>query len=228
MSFIIHIIFLCRFFILLCSVICISISWTKKPITIMINPAGDAKHTGRNIDSYFERGITLQYFEQCKKDLERAYPRVHVVSTRVAGETVQELQNANFANRLQVDLFLSIHFYQEKKVKSDIFLYYFSYGDDFITKKYDLQFWPYDKAHLIHFDITHQWIHTMKEHLTHKQYQHMFCVQGPFKLPFAPLIGITAPAIGIEIGLKNKNDWLCYVDPIVASLAPIIDILHNT
>lgn len=35
--------------------------------TIMLNPAGDARHTGRRIDDTFERSVTLQYVEKLKK-----------------------------------------------------------------------------------------------------------------------------------------------------------------
>lgn len=37
--------------------------------TLMIDPAGDAKHAGRVIEDSFERGITLQCAEKLKKML---------------------------------------------------------------------------------------------------------------------------------------------------------------
>ena len=38
----------------------------------MIDPSGDAKHTGRVIQDTFERGITLQCAEALKKELNSA------------------------------------------------------------------------------------------------------------------------------------------------------------
>ena len=197
----------------------------SKPFTIMVNPAGDAKQIGRKIDGYFERGITLQFFQELKKELYKHYSEstLHVISTRFAGDTIEELQNANFANRLGIDLYLSIHFYYEEKTKPDVFLYYFSYGNEFITQKPDLYFWPYDEAYLINFDATKKSIETMQRVLESKKYAYQFTVYGIFKLPFAPLIGIVAPAIGIEIGLKNKDNWRQYVEPIAIALISLIN-----
>lgn len=195
-------------------------------ITIMINPAGDAQQTGRKIDGYFERGITLQFFEALKEELKKQCPDqpIRIISTRCPGETIQELQNANFANRLKVDFYLSINFYQETKTKPDLFLYYFSYHDNFIMKQSDLSVYPYDKAYLVNSTKTKNYAASMEKALRTVQYNNKFSVRGVFGLPFAPLIGIVAPAIGIEIGLKNKDDWKSYVEPVAHSLTCLITL----
>ncbi len=41
----------------------------REQFTIMIDPAGDAKHTGRLIGDTLERGISLQCAEQLKTAL---------------------------------------------------------------------------------------------------------------------------------------------------------------
>ena len=46
---------------------------------------------------------------------------------------------------------------------------------------------------------------------------------GVYALPFAPLIGIKKPAIAFEIGLKQKESWKQFIDPIVESLTPICE-----
>src|SRR3990172_8684717 len=79
-----------------------------RAFTIMLDPAGDAKNPGRKLDDSFERGITLQFSETLKQKLESLFPSIRVVLTRLPGETVQLLQNANFANRLDVNFYLSI------------------------------------------------------------------------------------------------------------------------
>src|SRR5579859_5868722 len=72
-----------------------------KPFSIMLDPAGDAQITGRIIDDSYERGITLQLCEDIKKQLEADHPKnTRIVLTRFPGETIDPLQNANFANRL--------------------------------------------------------------------------------------------------------------------------------
>ena len=66
----------------------------------MLDPAGDAQNPGRTIDDNFERGITLQFAEKLKEMLQEKFPTIRVVLSRTPGESLQPLQNANFANRL--------------------------------------------------------------------------------------------------------------------------------
>ena len=190
--------------------------------TLMLDPAGDAKNPGRKLDDSFERGITLQFAEQLKHELELLFPSIRIVLTRLPGETLQPLQNANFANRLDVDFYLSIHFYQERETKPNLYLYHFSYNDEFITRWFDLAFYPFDKAHLCNKQITCNWGSMMNATLSSDTYKKQFDCKGLYKLPFWPLIGIKAPAIALEAGLKNNQDWHTYIEPLVSALKPII------
>lgn len=198
-----------------------------KPITIMLDPAGDAKHTGRQLEDSFERGITLQCAEQLKRVLEEQYPNIRVVLTRFPGETLQPLQNANFANRLQVDFYVSLQFYQEKGIKPQLHVYQFSYGDDFITRTFDVAFYRYDQAYLQHNTATTNFAQQILNALQQKKYTKYFEVKGLFKLPFKPLIGIKAPAVAIEASLKTKQDWHQYIEPIVLGLGTVIEHISS-
>lgn len=200
----------------------ITFCYYQRPVTIMINPAGDAKHTGRKIDDTFERGITLQYAEQLKKIIEITYPHISVILTRFPGDMVIPLQHANFANRLNVDLYLSIHFYHETGVKPNMYVYRFSYNDDFIIPSQSLAFYSYDQAHLWSSKKTSAWSEHIKQIITQPLYAKKFNVHGVYKLPFAPLIGIKAPAFGVEASLKNKDDWMVYIDPMVKCIGEIL------
>lgn len=196
---------------------------THKSFIIMLNPAGNARHTGRTIGNGFERGITLQYAEQIKKELEQAHQHVTVLLTRSPGDIVYALQNASLANRLDVDLFISIHFYQSHEIKPKIHLYQFSYNDDFIQKTSALSFCPYDQAHLLHSDTTNTWVDLIQSSCNKTKYQKLFEMVDSYKLPFKPLIGVTAPSIGIEAGLKEKDDWRNYITPLVDGIHTIIN-----
>lgn len=192
------------------------------PISIMINPAGDAQHTGRTIEDMFERGITLQYAEQLKKVIELMFPQVSVILTRFPGDMVSPLQHANFANRLNVHLYVSIHFYHESGIKPNLYLYQFSYNDDFMIPSQPLAFYAYDQAHWSASKKTTAWSGQLKQILMQPLYAQKYTVHGVYKLPFAPLIGIKAPAIGIEASLKNKDDWGIYIDPMVEFIGSIV------
>jgi hypothetical protein len=39
------------------------------------------------------------------------------------------------------------------------------------------------------------------------------------------LSGIKVPAVGIEMSLKQDEDWSTYVDPIARSCKPLFDVL---
>lgn len=192
----------------------------QTPFTIMLDPAGDAQTTGRQLDDAFERGITLQCAERLKSVLEEQFSNLRVIITRQPGEILQPLHNANFANRLDVDLFVTLHFYQEAATKPLLYLYHFSYGDEFITKVQDLAFHPYDQAYLFNAQATHSMITNIQQRLA--AYKKQFDCKGPYKLPLKSLIGIKAPAIVVEAGLKHKDDWVSLIEPLVASLEPII------
>lgn len=192
------------------------------PITIVLDPAGDAHHSGRTIGDTTERSITMHYGEQLKKTLEDTYPHVRVIMTRLPGEVVQPLQHANFANRLAADLYISIHCYQEERIKPHWYIYSFSYGDDFIFLPSSLSLYTYDKAYLTNKQTTQRWATQIAHTLNQEPYIHHYLIKGPYRLPIKPLIGITAPAFLFEIGLKNPDDWPRAVTTTVACLAPLI------
>jgi hypothetical protein len=196
----------------------------QRPFSIMLDPAGDAKNTGRVIEDSFERGITLQFAEQLKKVLEELYPGIRIVLTRFPGETIERLQNANFANRLDVDLYVSIHFYHEKSSKPNLYLYHFLYNPitDFWSKPRALSFYPYDQAHLYSLNKTVLWGEQIKTFLKADAFRNLFEVKGLYGVPLRPLIGIKAPALAIEAGIKNKGYWRTYVEPIAQSLIHLI------
>jgi hypothetical protein len=194
--------------------------WNR--FSIMLDPAGDAQNTGRQIDDSLERGITLQFAEQLKRLLEERYPQIRVILTRFPGETIQPLQNANFANRLDIDCYVSIHFYRETQTKPRLFLYRFSYGDDFVTRLPDLSFCPYDQAHQINSATTKAWCNTVSQVLTRDEHKRLFDFYGVVDLPFKPLIGIKAPAFACEAGLRDKHDFVRYLQPMALSLGSLI------
>ena len=199
---------------------------SSKPIfTLMLDPAGDAKHAGRKIDDCFERGITLQAAEQLKKNLENKFNNLRVILTRFPGESLEEKQNASFANRLDVDFYLSIHFYYETQKANRLTLYYFLLDptiDFWQQPETGLSFIQYNKAHKKKLSTTKKYGEKMAEILKTKDSSSLFQFTGLFGLPHKPLLGIASPAISIEIGLKNKKDWEQYLMLILESLTPII------
>lgn len=198
-----------------------------KRITIMLNPAGDAQYAGRTIDGNFERGITLQCCEQLKKILEYELNNTRIVLTRVPGETITHLQNASFSNRLQSDLFVSIHFFEKKTGRPELHLYYFSQNNP--TESWSspdpLQFIPYHKVYLLNLTTTKQ-ISDSIYSLLQQDYKQDFTSHQPQGLPFAPLLGVAAPAVGIEMSLKKSDDWKLFIPGLKDSIKTVIKKLQ--
>lgn len=194
----------------------------ERTITIMLDPAGDARTPGRTIDDSFERGITLEFCQALKGSLEELIPGARMVLTRVPGETIAPLQNANFSNRLNANLFVSIHCYQERESRSTITTYYYLQHPitDLWHKPRSLAFYPYDQAHMIHVHTSASYAQCAQKWLnTHKA----ISAQGPWGIPFKPLVGIVAPAVAFEIGIHHKAGWSSLVTAIAQALTRCIN-----
>jgi N-acetylmuramoyl-L-alanine amidase len=196
--------------------------YQQHSFTIMIDPAGDAQMAGRTIDNSFERGLTLQFAQKLKEVLEYRYRGLRCIISREAGEIAAPLQNANYANRINVDLYMSVNFYYESQAKPRLYLYTFSNNDDFVKRRSDLAFYPYDQIHQFNSDKTKSWSEHIKQSLDSEVCRTLFDNKGILRIPFKPLVGIKAPAIAFEAGLKSKDDWQNYIEPIATSLHSII------
>ena len=194
------------------------------PFTIMIDPAGDAKHTGRLINDTFERGIALQCAEQLKAAIIQKFPNVRVILTRVPGETIQPLQNASCANRLGVDFYISLYFYHEPLNQGHVALYYYleNPATDLWYQPKSLTLYQVNQAHIIHLKTTEKWGQILLKSFENKNISKFFQPRGLFGIPFTPLIGIKAPAIAIEAGLKNKQDWQQLIEAIIIAIERIV------
>jgi hypothetical protein len=204
--------------IFILSLFIITLTAQQKSFTIILDPAGDAKRTGRSIGDSFERGLTLQCAEKIKTLLLMRQPDLNMIISRLPGDNVYELQNASIANRIQADLFININFYLTQETKPTIYLYQFACDNDFALYQTGLTFNTYDQAYKINKSTTDIIINSFKTHLTQPKYESLFSVAGPYALPIKPLIGIISPSISIEIGLKNKDSWQQFVEPLVEAI----------
>ena len=187
-------------------------------VTIMLEPAGDAQYTGRIIDDAFERGITLQCAQELTTLLESKMlasgARMRITLSRFPGEVLEPLQNAAFANRLATNAYITISMYQfphetKRDRAAEIAIYYFAYHpttDFWQRQTHDLTCEPYHQAHLATSVRSNALAHTLCNSLrTAKPFAGT--VNHCHGLPVKPLIGITAPALLIEIGLPHKDAW---------------------
>ena len=195
--------------------------------TVILDPAGDAKRTGRRIGDSFERGLTLQCVEKIKEIIANDAPHIKVIITRMPGDIVYDLQNASLANRINADLFINLNFAHSHETKPTIYLYQFSYGNDFVAQQQGLQLHSYEAAYLINKHTTDVACQVFKKELSASQWQSLFSVAAASALPIKPLIGIVAPSISIEAGLKNKELWHHYCEPIAHAIIAAVDALGD-
>jgi len=212
-------------------IVCLSLSIITKaeqPLTIMIDPSGDSQHTGHEIDDTFERGITLQCAEELKKQLNIVLPEIRIILTRVPGEIIQAFQNASFSNRLQADFYLSISFYNEKEVPSNISIfYYIEQQTDGWHRFNPLYFYHVQQAHLISLETTKKIGLSFEGSLKNSSINSVFNLSGLFGCPYKQLVGIKAPSIAIEVGICKKDDWKYLINPLTSCIKNILsnDIL---
>lgn len=193
---------------------CLSAS-QQQQFTIMLDPTGDAQNVGRAIEDTFERSLTLQWAEAIKRDVETKCPEITVVLTRLPGETIQPLQNANFANRLNVDLYLNLQVYKELSHKAGLTLFTFSYGDEFINPSPNfeqLTFLPVDQAYKKSALKSARYTSTLYQALKKDSRSASLDIRSVISCPIKSLVGIAVPTCSIELGLKHKDDWLQSVE----------------
>jgi hypothetical protein len=210
------------FFILLCG----NEFLQAKQFLVMIDPAGDIQHTGRSIADHFERGISMSCASAIKQRIEELNPYVTVILTKMPGELVSPMHGANFANRISVDLYISLNFfYQPIEIKPTIYFYYFlrDRHNDFLNNQITrLSLIPIYDSYRYSLSASQKIVEHMMMILQNNNPM-MFQLKGAFGIPFKPLIGVIRPACGIEIGLKSYQDWKVCVEPLAMCVIKIIE-----
>ena len=191
--------------------------------TILIDPIGDASRTGREIEDTFERVITLQCAQKLKETIENNFQKIQVILTRSAGESLTELQNASFANRINANLYLAISFYHQTSIPNNIAIFYYQENTMDNIHIYDpYLFYHISQAHLISHSITKNIAKIFTQVFQNTTTNSYFLPLGTFGIPCQPLFGIKCPAIYIEAGLQNKNDWYHIIEPIIATINAVL------
>ena len=210
-------------YIMFCLVLFVPLYTKQKIFTIMLDPAGDAQHAGRKIGDYTERGATLQFGNALKKNIEESHSGIRVVLTRFPGETIQPRQNASFANRLDVDLYLSIHFFKQTTRKSLLHLFFFCLHpttDFWSPQTPNLAFVKSSEIHKQSIKTSKAWAQTLFESM--HDHSKSFDTPKPLGIPFKPLYGLKAPSIGIEASLTYPEEWQQYVQAITDGISTLI------
>jgi N-acetylmuramoyl-L-alanine amidase len=192
------------------------------PKLIMLDPAGHAKDTGRQLHHGYERAETYKCAEVLKRGLEHL-DDVRVILSRTPGEELVPLQNASFANRFNADLVVRLSFYKETSDKAQIHLYYLQIDPlDDKNRVGQSPFTPINQAHIDNIQTSLNYAQKLANALSDASYQALLTCADPKGLPIKPLIGIVSPAILIEIGLPKDDQWQPLCEALISSLQKII------
>lgn len=189
---------------------------------VVIDPAGHAGCVGRWLVESSERAETLKFARELKKEIVNRYG-VKAIVSRSPGEELLALQIPSFSNRLNADFFLRINMCREEGEKPKVFFYNLLFDSlvDLAAPGYvnDIELISLYQAHIFNINKTILYGNQMYEYLSQyklKKYFDCYPLRG---LPLKHLVGITAPAILLEIGLCRENKWRSLVRPIANSLS---------
>ncbi|KKR96761.1 MAG: hypothetical protein UU47_C0008G0019 [candidate division TM6 bacterium GW2011_GWE2_41_16] len=200
---------------------CITRQNGKQGYTIVLDPSGDGATTGRVVDEVFERGLSLQFAQALKAEIEKMRSDVHVVLSRFPGEKVDPLQSVSFANRLQADLFVGIGFYEQQHPSVRMHTYFYLYNPqmDFLRKQpTGPDFIPSQDAYLVSLSLSACCARSLVDGLKTQPQAASSMIDKSKGVPLISLVGATMPSLYFEFGIHNKTDWNFVLQPVAKSL----------
>jgi hypothetical protein len=189
--------------------------------TLFFAADGCSTQPGRKIKNNFEYTLSHQCVHALRHELSTLFPSLRIEVSHQSNEMLEPLQLANISNGVPSDLLVMIQFYYEPG-KAQIHIWRCSYGQEFVSRRWDLSWCPIDQAYLINKTKTESWATQLYNGLNAQNYNSWFTVHSPHKVPLRPMLGIIAPALLIEIGIKDDAEWANFVQPLTDSLQPII------
>lgn len=180
----------------------------------MLDPTGDAQHTGRQLATCYERSVTLQLCETLKENILKQSPDCIVTITRTAGETRSQDQRAQMANQLQPDLFVHLSCFEDAALRPSLALYYMLPTNNISYSPTPYSLIPACKAS----DKSSPQAKKIVQALEKRLHTSWYTVQKPYAIPDARLASIMVPACTIEFGISRTVPWTHLVEPLNAAL----------
>jgi N-acetylmuramoyl-L-alanine amidase len=172
----------------------------KKKITLILDPAGDARNPGRLIGENYERTYTSRIAHQLKEILEKKDNNIMVLFTRLPGEQNDQREKTRFANRCAPHLFINLCAYQSTHIKPQIYMYY--YTNKTISENSCLI--SLENAYQSHSALTTTYANKIYESIS--SFTRICDIHTPKGIACTPLKGINAPALCIEIGCNSAHN----------------------
>lgn len=189
-------------------------------ITLIFDPAGDAKHPGRVIGfeqstQMFERTATLYLTQHIKDHITSLDKRTIVLFSRLPGEQKDPLEKMRFVQQCNADIFIHIAVYQSSHIKPQIHFYYNAQNGSLIKPNNILT--PITQTHTAYISRSKELLENIFTTLQIDT-QRICDLHQPIGIPCKALIGIAAPACIIEIGVKDAHDLENCIIPLAKSI----------
>jgi len=188
--------------------------------TIIIDPAGDASNTGRQLYDSYERAATYAFAQELKKILELSF-NFRVLLSRVPGQTLDPFQVITLANQ-QGNFLLHLNFFKDTHERPQVFGYRLFFDPVFDAASHDItpnSFLHIRQAHFIAVNNTTLLCSKMAKEFSLETNQKLFDFYGFHGLPVKPLVGCTTPALLFDIGINNDAAWQQLVSPLAQAIA---------
>ena len=199
---------------------CMMLSSTLHAVSILLDPAGDMRTTGRLIGDTYERTCMQQLAQGLKAELEK---KGHtVLLSRLPGEQVTQKEKAQLANQCTVDIVLRLQAYHCANVTPQLHIFYYDTQQMHATRTTP-HVLSYQKAHTLHHKESKGYAQAFYAQLQQEQYTHFLYAHEPIGMPCVALKGVVPPAICIECGMQRPSDWHYLTQP----LTEVVDICLN-
>lgn len=195
----------------------------QNQLHIMLDPAGDAQHKGRQLATCYERSVTLQLCETLKEKILQKVPDCTVTITRTAGEARSQDQRAQMANQLQPDLFVHISCFEDTALRPSLGLYYMLPTSNVLYSPAPYSLIPACKAGNKNAPQSKNIVQALEKCLNNKT--SWYTVQKPHAIPDARLASIMVPACTVEFGVSRTVPWTYLTEPLNAALLEILQEL---
>ena len=196
-----------------------TISFFTHTLTLILDPAGDAKTPGRTIGKastpMFERTATASLAQHIKEQIELLDKKTIMLFSRLPGEQKEPLEKMRFVQQCHPDMFIHIAVYQSSHIKPQIHFYYNAQNGPHAHTTDILK--PIALAHNPYIPRSKELLETIHASLLIGT-QRMCDLHQPIGIPCSPLTGIAAPACIIEIGVQDIHNLEHCIAPLAESI----------
>lgn len=168
---------------------------------LMLSPIGDARNEGRKAPEGSERAVTRDIANALAHEMLRNYPEIRVLFTHMAGETITQLDKAQYANTTGTSLYLVIGCYNAPQ--THITLLTAQRDNHMIMKMSDQALYPISQAWRLapSYEYGQKLTLALNRGAAHKHMPPSVLYEAPLK----DLRAIAVPAIVIDIGLSTRE-----------------------